>query len=123
MPTTQKTPRSEPQRRETRRSKPPPSGGAAPRPDGDRAGVERVHPSSDSLQIRHAVALRNELKRIAAEYDLEEHLGRTGRPSAWMEGTAAACALCADPGPVLAAMLSVLNNVTEGADSAGVNHE
>ncbi len=112
----------DPQRRDKRRSKPPSSGGAAPRPDGDSAGVERVMDSSDSLRLDHAKELRSLLERFAAEYDLEEHLDRIGRPHAWSEGATAACAICADPGPVLAAFLSTLETAIERADTAEVDH-
>jgi len=108
------------QRRQSRRSPPPPSGGTAPRNDGESAGVELVLDSPDSFRRDHAVALRDLLRHFAAEYDLEEHLDRIGRPSAWMEGTAATCALCADPGPVLAAMLSTLDTALKSAETAEV---
>jgi hypothetical protein len=126
MKTTQKTPRSEsPQRRDKRRSAPP-SGAPASPDDGphDPAGAEHILPSSDSLRLDHARELRSLLERFAAEYDLEEHLSRSGRPKAWSEGATAACAICADPGPVISAFLSTLDTAIEGAGEAEVgSHE
>jgi len=108
-------------RRSSRRSSPPPPGGPPPPIDTDSGGeVERVLDSPDALRQDHAEALRDLLERVAPEYDLKEHLDRPGKPSAWMEGTAAACALCVDPGPVLAAMLSTLDTAIDGAETAEV---
>lgn len=79
--------------------------------------------SPDALRLDHAKELRSLLERFAAEYDLEEHLERFGRPVAWSEGATAACAICADPGPVIAAFLSTLDTAIEHAGEAGVDHE
>ena len=112
-------------RRAERRARPA-SGAEPPPTDGhhDEAGAERVMETADSLRIDHARQLRDLLERFAAEYDLEEHKERFGRPVAWSEGATAACAICADPGPVIAAFLSTLDTAIEHArDGEVVDHE
>jgi len=105
---------------------PPSLEASAPPTNGppDEAGAERVMDSPDSLRLGHAKQLRDVLQRFAAEYDLEEHSDRAGRPDAWSEGATGGCVLCADPGPALAGMLSALEAAIEGADEAEVvGHE
>jgi hypothetical protein len=80
--------------------------------------------TADSLRLDHAKQLRDLFQRFAAEYDLEEHKERLGRPVAWSEGATAACAICADPDPVIAAFLSTLDTAIEHArDGEVVDHE
>ena len=104
------------------RSSPPRPGAPASPTDGpsDEAGAERIMSSSDSLRLDHARQLRDLLQRFAAKYNLEEHLSRAGRPKSYVEGTAAACTLCADPGPVIGAFLSTLETAIEHAETAEV---
>jgi len=111
-------------RRADRRSLPPDREVHAPSIDGpsDEAGTERVMDSSDFFRVDHARQLRDLLQRFAAEYDLEEHKERFGRPVAWSEASTGTGALCADPGSALAGMLSALNAAINGAEQAGVDH-
>jgi len=112
-------------RRDERQSVPPGLEAPAPPPSpSDEAGAERVMDTADSLRLDHAKQLRRVLEQFATDYDLEEHKGRFGQPVTWGEGATAACAICADPGPVIAAFLSTLDTAIEHAcDGEVVDHE
>lgn len=110
------------QRRSERRSVPPGLEAPAPPIDGptDTAGAERVMKTADSLREEHARQLRNLLERFAAEYDLQAWRDRIRAGESYVEASSGAGTLCADPGPALAAFLSILNVAIDGAEEAEV---